>query len=95
MKVHEMKRNAYVIDNTEMDEIILQSYNSTVAIYDKEAKILTLGRHWDYSVTTIKHIRQFLNEYIPRLPYITSATTKRGIEKLIENKLVFYDAELV
>lgn len=95
MKVHEMRKNAYVIDNAEMDEIILQSYNSTVAVYDKEAEILTLGRHWDYSATTLRHIRQFLDEYIPRLPYMASATTKRGIEKLIKNKLVFYDAELV
>ena len=97
MKVHMMKTNAYVIDNFETEEVILQSYNSTVAIYDKECDILTLGKHWDYSVTTLKHVYQFLEEYIPNFPYsiVNNRTKKRSIEKLIEQKHIFYDENLV
>ena len=97
MKVHVMRTNAYVIDNFETEEVILQSYNSIVAIYDKECEILTLGRHWDYSVTTLKHVYQFIEEYLPNPPYefINSRTKKRSIEKLIENGSIFYNAELV
>ena len=97
MKVREMKRNAYVIENFETQEVILQSYNSTVAILDRESGIVTLGRHWDYSVTTLKHVYQFLEEYSPSMPYALceSRTKKRSIEKLIKHNYVFYDPELV
>ena len=97
MKVQVMKTNAYIIDNFEREEIILQSYNSIVAVYDKECDILTLGRHWDYSVTTLKHVYQFIEEYLPNPPYelINSRTKKRSIEKLIENGNIFYNAELI
>lgn len=97
MKVHEMSRNAYIIDNFETEEVILQSYNSKVAVYDKECDILTLGRHWDYSVTTLKHVYRFLEEYIPTVmdKLATSRTKKRSIETLIAQGAVFYNPEMV
>lgn len=97
MKVHEMSRNAYIIENFETREVILQSYNSTVAILERESGIVTLGGHWDYSVTTLKHVYQFLEEYSPSLPYAycNSRTKKRSIENLIKNKYILYDPELV
>lgn len=97
MKVHEMSRNAYIIHNFDTEKIYLQSYNSTVAVIDGETDIVTLGRHWDYSPTTIKHVLNFLEQYAPSLPFqtYTAKTKKRIIEKLIENKHLLYDAELV
>ena len=41
----------------------LQSYTSTIAIVDTAGKV-TLGPHWDYSVTTGKYRNRFLNETI-------------------------------
>lgn len=97
MKVHVMRTNAYVIDNFETNEVTLQSYNSVVAVYDKDSDILTLGKHWDYSVTTLKHVYQFIEEYLLNPPYelINSRTKKRSIEKLIENGTIFYNENLV
>lgn len=97
MKVHEMSRNAYIIHNFETDEIFLQSYNSTVAVLDRESGIVTLGRHWDYSVTTLKHVYNFLEQYAPSISYnlCNSRTKKRSIERLIENNYIMYDVELV
>lgn len=37
-----------------------QSYDSVVAFTDGDT--LTLGRHWDYSVTTMKHLNSFLRD---------------------------------
>ena len=97
MKVHEMRRNAYIIENFETEEVTLQSYDSTVAVLDKESGIITLGKHWDYSVTTLKHVYQFLEEYASNLPYsiLESRTKKRSVEKLIKENYVFYDPELI
>ena len=97
MKVHVMKTNAFVIENFETNEVVLQSYNSIVAIVDRESGITTLGRHWDYSVTTLKHVYQFLEEYQPNLPYsiLNSRTKKRSVENLIKDGFVFYDPELI
>lgn len=97
MKVHEMSRNAYIIRNFETGETYLQSYNSTVAVYDEEAGIVTLGRHWNYSVTTLKHVYHFLEEYIPTVmdKFTSSRTKKRSIELLIKENHIFYDPELI
>lgn len=42
---------------------IFQSYNSTIAIISPKGKV-TLGKHWDYSVTTGKYRNIFLGEDI-------------------------------
>lgn len=43
---------------------ILQSYSSIVAVYDEIRDALFLLPRWDYSVTTISHVRKFCAEYI-------------------------------
>ena len=44
------------------DATWLQSYESIVARYDKEKKIIHLGYDWDYSKTTMKYVKKFINE---------------------------------
>lgn len=39
-----------------------QSYNSIVCKIDKKTNHITLSQHWDYSVTTAKHLYRFLRE---------------------------------
>lgn len=97
MKVCEMRKNAYVIENFDRKECTLQSYDSTVAVIDRESETITLGKHWDYSVTTLKHVYQFLEEYAQDLPnmFFESRTKKRSIERLIEQGYVIYNENLI
>lgn len=54
-------KNQYIIvcDN----KYIFQSYNSIIAIYDEDTKKLTFGIDWNYSITTLKYLYQFLRKY--------------------------------
>ena len=48
------------------DKDILQSYNSKVVEitnYQGCIQCITLGRDWDYSTTTSKHVYEFLDQY--------------------------------
>lgn len=54
-----------------------QSYNSKIAMYDFDTDELILGRDWDHSVTTLKYLWKFLNEYAPRFVKIVNAHGKR------------------
>ena len=62
---------------------ILQSYNSTVVIIQYDTtQIITLGRDWDYSKTTSKHVYLFLEEYSKICLGITNK--RQYINRLIE-----------
>lgn len=104
MKVKEMSNNAYVITNFETGETVLQSYNSTVAKIYKPSYVfgkddfylITLGKHWNYSVTTLKHVYNFLLEYAPKeLNLLNSRTKKRSIENLIKLGIIQYDENMI
>ena len=69
-------KNQFVI--TDWENTIFQSYNSICAMYDWNT--LTLGRDWDYSNTTIRHLYQFLSDYV----WLDNLNTK-VIRKSIEN----------
>lgn len=43
----------------------LKSYDSIVAAYDPDENRLYLGPRWDYSQTTIKHVKAFVKEVAP------------------------------
>ena len=52
--------NQYEI--TTKDNYIFQSYNSIIAKRNRETNKITLDSYyWDYSVTTLKYLKQFLN----------------------------------
>ena len=82
--------NQFIIeDNT---RVVFQSYDSTIAIIDrtkKGAESLTLGRDWDYSVTTMKYLYQFLNQFLGW------NVNKKAIEKALDNKDICYNSSLV
>lgn len=80
---------------------IFQSYNSTIAIIENNQ--LTLGRDWDYSRTTLKHLYYFLNDYMYGLNWelretiqeaLRSNNTKKAIQKLIDNNIIKYNGNL-
>ena len=50
----------------ESGKVYFQSYNSLIAEYDWNTNRLTLGRHFDFSVTTVKYLHKWVNKYVPR-----------------------------
>lgn len=79
MKVQQFyNKNQFVIDWEW--KTIFQSYNSTIAIIDYEKKVITFWIDYDYSKTTSKHLKLFLNDYLNF--YYES---KKELEKVIKN----------
>lgn len=67
MKVRQLKRprgtvvvNQFIID--EERKTWFQSYDSVIIEIDREYQKITVGRDWNYSMTTTKYLKQFLNE---------------------------------
>lgn len=89
-------KNQFVIE--EGKRIIFQSYESIIAIYESRSQLLILGRDWDYSRTTTKHLYLFINDYIcnKEIEEVNNRTNKREyIQKLIDNGVIKYDKNLV
>lgn len=81
--------NHFII--TDGNKTILQSYDSIVAIVDKDKlglKSLTLGRDWDYSRTTMKYVHQFLEQTLGW------NVTARKLRQLIDDGEIHYDSAL-
>ena len=83
-------------------EIYLQSYESTVAVI-KTDHTLTLGRDWDYSNTTRKHLYLFIKEYglaiceaerEPLKSALNSTNIKKAIQSLIDNNIISFNPDL-
>lgn len=84
--------------------LIFQSYNSIIAIYDKEKDRLTLGRDWDYSTTTSKYLYKFIDTYFYYMDSkykklskeLCNTNNKRNtIKKAIKNGLIEFDEGLI
>ena len=88
--------NQFIIDSD--DFRLFQSYNSLIAIYDKNNHVLLLGCDWDYSNTTLKHLYLFINDYcyLPEIDDILykASNKKAAIYKAIKNGLILYDPEM-
>lgn len=65
------------------NSIAFQSYDSTIAVVDRDAKTVVLYSNWDYSVTTGKHRNIFFRDYA-NIPDLAS---KKGIENALKNGL--------
>lgn len=59
----EAVRNQYSIEFP--GGVAFQSYDSLIAIFEREDGRLTLGRDFDYSVTTSKWLHEWLRENFP------------------------------
>lgn len=97
--------NQFILENNK--KVVFQSYNSIIAIFDKEKQTLTFGKDWDYSNTTLKHLYLFIGDYIwyyldlgydlreSLLDVMNSNNKKRGFQKLIDKKIIKYNKDLV
>lgn len=77
MEILENEKNLTIIKDTNM--YYLFSYNSKIAIYS-DMKYLDIGKKWDYSQTTLKHLKHFINTYTA-YTYETKSQFKALIEK--------------
>lgn len=50
-------------EENDVEAIIFQSYESDICKIDVKAQVIVFGNEWDYSVTTMKHLKKFLNDY--------------------------------
>ena len=70
-------KKAFTIE--EGDEIRLVSYTTTMATYNfKNNKLILNNNTWNYTTTTLRHIKEFLKQFTN-----INATTKKDILKLI------------
>ncbi len=81
--------------------LTFQSYDSTIAILTEVSwtipHSLTLGRYWDYSNTTRKHLYIFLDRYcnIAEVKQALQSTNKRkAIQDLIDKGIINYNEGL-
>ena len=96
-------KNQFILEDDK--KTIFQSYDSIIAVFDKEKRDLTLGCDWDYSRTTLKHLYIFLRDviyYDLKLEQKTriqealeSTNTKKAIQKLIDKNVIQYESELI
>lgn len=88
-------KNQFLI--REGSKVILQSYNSVVAIWNFESQDLILGYDWDYSTTTSKHVYLFIKDFVnnEEIEKVNEKANKREyINKLIKKNIIKYDEKL-
>lgn len=91
-------KNQFIINNN--NNIYFQSYESLIAKIDKKGE-LSLGKDWDYSKTTLKHLYLFLKDYENKLDadvfseiftrdknFNNVASKKAFLQKLIDSKII-------
>lgn len=60
--------------------LMFQSYDSLIAVVDRQNRTVFVGSDWDYSVTTGKYRNIFFRDYA----YIPELATKKGIDKALK-----------
>ena len=101
MKVSQFyNKNQFLIEDGE--RYFLQSYDSVVACINM-AGVLILGRDWDYSKTTLKHLYLFINDYFFKISkdqqkhlfnFNEWKNKKEHIQKLIDKKIIVFSPSL-
>lgn len=73
----------------------LQSYNSLVVKIEGDYynRQITLGRDWDYSTTTSKHVYLFLEEYT-NISLYGIKNKRKYIQDLIDEGKIIYDENM-
>lgn len=86
MQVLENKNNLLIMQNN-VGNYEFFSYNSKIAVIDNKNNKLYLTDLWDYSQTTLKQLKYFINKYSKKIIY----TTKKEFEKELEtNKNIHF-----
>lgn len=86
----EHKNQFLIITN---EEYILQSYDSTVAKINRNDRSITLLYDFDYSITTLRHVYEFIYKYgdINIADELNEAKNKKQfLHKQIKKGLITY-----
>lgn len=78
-------KKAYILTNE--DFIKLYSYNTFILAIDRKNKRIIYSNYWDYSQTTLKHLKEFLQQNIGFFNHnniIFKDFTKKEIEKTLK-----------
>ena len=62
MRILENKNNFTILKDN-INNIIFFSYNQQIATFDKYNNKLYINNLWNYSQTTLKQFKNFINEY--------------------------------
>lgn len=96
LKVYQLRHaNQFIIHANGC--VCFQSYDSLIAIYDYETQTLLLGRDFDYSITTLRHLYMFINDYCSYeiASIINNANnSKQALLKAIKQGVILYDYEM-
>ena len=89
--------NQFVVESSRYS--FFQSYSSLVGVYNKKARRITLGRKWDYSTTTLKHLHKWLEgDAFNAWAYIrdeyAGRTLSETIRKAISAGAIDYDDDM-
>lgn len=87
MKVRLLCNNCYLVDSE--DWLYCQSYETTVGMYNWRLGKVVLGRRWDCSRTTLKHVKLFL------ATIFDGTLSKKVIDDMIDKGKIEYDDMLV
>lgn len=76
--------------------IAFQSYDSTIAIYDKASNKLTFGCDWEFSVTTLRYLYIWLDDIYGTFEdeFTHSKNKHEYLQKLIDSGRILYDGGL-
>lgn len=89
--------NQFAIRDSENGKSYFQSYNSLVALWD--GKKLTVGKDYDYSKTTAKYLKQWIDEEAwtvrRTLNEMGGGSNLEQIRRAIKAGLVVYDEKMV
>ena len=92
-------KNQFVL--REEGKAVLQSYKSIVVVIENGEVLF--GKDWSYSTTTSKYVYKFLNKFLYLInkeikqdivKALESSNKKAKFEKLIDNGVILYDANL-
>lgn len=83
-------------DNTTKTEVyIFQSYNSIICVISRKDCTITFGHDYDYSNTTMKYLKSFL-EYMGFSKIAGVAKVRKAIESgKCDNYNIIYDNNLI
>lgn len=89
MKTHVrqlLNKNQFII--YEKNKLTFQSYDTTIAIYNKDNNMLFLNKeYWNYSRTTLKHLYEFIYRVIPNTQLAIKLQDSKNKQKYLKDKI--------
>lgn len=80
VKYLDNSKKALMITNYDTDEIMLFSYETHICTV-RYCNIIVLTEYWDYSRTTLKHLKQFLDNHYFNDKYINKKDFEERMKK--------------